>query len=60
MYRRDQARARDASRARPAVSAGAWRSINIDITLYTLPESIVSVFISTIITFIFKKEQQQQ
>ena len=29
-------------------------------SMYTLPESIVSVFISIIITFIFKKEQQQQ
>ena len=36
------------------------RSINIDITMYTLPESIVSALISIIITFIFKKEQQQQ
>lgn len=36
------------------------RSINIDITMYTPPEAIVSVFISIIITFIFKKEQQQQ
>jgi len=36
------------------------RSINIDITMNTLPESIVSALISIIITFIFKKEQQQQ
>jgi len=28
--------------------------------MYTPPEAIVSVFISIIITFIFKKEQQQQ
>jgi len=36
------------------------RSINIDITMNTLSESIVSALISIIITFIFKKEQQQQ